>query len=91
MRVDDGALAIGALVELTHAMLAKKGQIVDDFLQVFTGPHVFPLARVRTACHDRGFYFIRLLFAIKIPSQKVKNRTAFGRHGRMRPWLHGND
>ena len=64
MGVDDGALAIGTLIELAYAMLAEKRKIVDDFLQIFAGPHVFPLSDIRPSSHAEGFYRIRFLFAI---------------------------
>ncbi len=66
MGVDDGALAVGALIELAHAVLAEKRQVMNDFLQIIASPHVLALSDVGPPCHDGGFYLIRFLFAIII-------------------------
>ena len=92
MRVDDGAFAVGTLVELAHTVFAEEGQVVNDFFQILTGPHVFPSTEIRTSRHDEGFYFIRFLFATDYQELERTKRSmplhGFGRHGRTRPWLH---
>ena len=51
MAVDDGALAIGALVELADAMFAQQRQVVHDLIERLAIPHVIFLAELRTPSH----------------------------------------
>lgn len=62
MTVDDAAFAVGALVEFANAMFAQERKVVSDPFQLGVSPDFFPVAGIRSACHDSKEY-IRSLFA----------------------------
>jgi hypothetical protein len=62
--VDDGAFAMGALVELADAVLTQEREVTLDFVEGFAVPGFVFLAELRAACHARAWYQIRFLFAI---------------------------
>lgn len=54
MAIDDGALAVGSLVEFADSMLAQEGEIVHDFVEGFAIPGFVFLAELRAAGHGEA-------------------------------------
>ena len=66
LRVDDGALPVGTLIDLPHTVLAQNGHLAHDLLEILSAPDLFLLAEIRTPGHTERFYKVRHLFATPV-------------------------
>ena len=66
MGVDDGAFAVGSLIELPHSVLTEEREIVEHFVQVFASPDLFPLPEIRPARHNKSILALSLFVRYEI-------------------------
>lgn len=73
MTVDDGAFAMGALVELADTMLAQEREGVHDFVEGFAVPGFVFFAELGTAGHGWQFsIFAFCSLARECPPQSAR-------------------
>jgi hypothetical protein len=65
MAINEAAILICLLVEVSHGWQAKVSEIMTKFRKVFLAQHL-RFSLIRTPRHAGGFYYFRLVFAICI-------------------------
>jgi hypothetical protein len=63
--VDEAAILIRLLVEISHGWQAKVSEIVTKFRKVLLAQHL-RFSLIGTPRHAGGFYYVRCLFAMLI-------------------------
>ena len=71
--VNQSAILVRALVELSHRRQAEMRQVVLQLFEIFSAQHLH-FARIGTAGDAEAFYGLRRLFAIRVKGDCVWRR-----------------
>ena len=73
-RVDDRALPVRSLIELTHAVLAEQREIVQHLIQVFAGPDLLLFSEIWPPRHNK--FILSFSLFIRHTTEKLFNSCA---------------